>query len=109
MPDKEKDTRKILIEMTYGENGATDIQGIQIKIRNTSIVDLILGWSALTEKVIQATNKPSEDKSLTTFLANTIGAYFEQAHKNVEGEEDGDADEDVETAEEDPGVMTEEQ
>ncbi len=108
MPDKEKDTRKILIEMEYGTDSGADIKNIQIKLHNTSVVDIILGWSALTEKVVQVTNKPNEDKCLTAFLANTISAYFDQAKKETE-EDDGEGVEDNEGVEEDPGVMTEEQ
>ena len=36
MPDKEKDTRKILIEMEYGTDGGADIKNIQIKLHNNN-------------------------------------------------------------------------
>ncbi|MBO4726548.1 MAG: hypothetical protein J5598_03045 [Clostridia bacterium] len=107
MPEN-KNTRAILIEMDYGEQDKADITGIRIKLRDTSVVDLILGWTALTEKVVQVTNKPNEDKCLTAFLASTIKSYFEPAH--AEAAEDGEEDEeDTEGVEEDPGKMTEEQ
>lgn len=87
---KENETRKVLIEIEYEPNHTTPAN-VRLNLKHTSVVDIIVAWSALTEKVINATNNPEKGQSLTQFLGNTIHAYAVQ-----NGADHYDTDEDTE-------------
>lgn len=68
------DKSTITIELNYDETAMTPA-GVKINVHKASVVDIILAWTCLTEKVISITNIPGENKSLTQFIGNTIRAY----------------------------------
>lgn len=87
---KGNETRKILIEIEYEPNHTTPA-AVRINLKDTSIVDMIVAWSALTEKVINATTNPDKGQSLTQFLGTAMHAYAVQ-----NGADHYDEDEDTE-------------
>lgn len=91
---KGNEPRKVLIEIEYAPNHTTPA-GVRLNLKDTSVVDIILAWSALTEKVINITNVPDKGQSLTQFLGNTIRAYAVQngADHYDEDEDDGTEEE----------------
>lgn len=93
MPE-ENEMRKILIEIEYEPNHVTPAS-VRLNLQNTSITDMILAWSALTERVITAANNSKKGQSLTQFLGNTIRAY---AVQNGADHYDDDEDSDKEMA-----------
>ena len=91
------ETRKILIEIEYEPNHTTPA-AVHLNLKDTSVVDIIVAWSALTEKVINVTTNPDKGQSLTQFLGNTIRAYAVQNGAD-HYDEDEDAEEEVATQE----------
>lgn len=87
---KENETRKVLIELEYEPNHTTPA-AVRINLKDTSIVDMIVAWSALTEKVINATTDSDKGQSLTQFLGTAMRAYAVQ-----NGADHYDEDEDTE-------------
>lgn len=94
---KENETRKVLIELEYKPNHTTPA-AVCVNLKDTSVVDMILAWSALTEKVINATTDSDKGQSLTQFLGNTMHAYAVQNGAD-HYDEDEDAEEEVATQE----------
>ena len=94
---KENETRKVLIEIEYEPNHTTPA-AVRLNLKDTSVVDIIVAWSALTEKVINVTTNPDKEQSLTQFLGNTIRAYAVQNGAD-HYDEDDDAEEEVATQE----------
>lgn len=94
---KGNETRKILIEIEYEPNHTTPA-AVRINLKDTSIVDMIVAWSALTEKVINATTDSDKGQSLTQFLGTTIRAYAVQNGAD-HYDEDEDAEEEAATQE----------
>ena len=94
---KENEARKILIEIEYEPNHTTPA-AIHLNLKDTSVVDIIVAWSALTEKVINVTTNPDQGQSLTQFLGNTMRAYAVQNGAD-HYDEDEDTEEEVATQE----------
>ena len=94
---KGNETRKVLIEIEYEPNHTTPA-AVRLNLKDTSVVDMIVAWSALTEKVISVTNNPDKEQSLTQFLGNTIRAYAVQNGAD-HYDEDKDTEEEVATQE----------
>lgn len=94
---KENEIRKVLIEIEYEPNHATP-SGVRLNLKDTSVVDIIVAWCTLTEKVIGVTNNPDKGQSLTQFIGNTMRAYAVQNGADQYGE-DKDAEEEVATQE----------
>ena len=94
---KGNESRKVLIEIEYEPNHTTPA-GVRLNWKDISVVDIIVAWSALTEKVINATNNPDKGQSLTQFLGNTMRAYAVQNGAD-HYDEDEDAEEEVATQE----------
>ena len=92
----EKTSNKIIIELDY-EPGSQLPSGVRLNLSKVSIVDIILAWTSLTEKVIEVTKKPEEEKCLTQFIGNTIASYFKEYMEPQE--DDGAAEEEVATME----------
>lgn len=94
---KENETRKVLIELEYEPNHTTPA-AVRINLKDTSVVDMIVAWSALTEKVINATTDLDKGQSLTQFLGNTMRAYAVQNGAD-HYDEDEDTEEEIATQE----------
>ncbi|MBS7401761.1 MAG: hypothetical protein KIG16_04575 [Eubacteriales bacterium] len=94
---KGNETRKVLIEIEYEPNHTTPA-GIRLNLKDTSVVDIIVAWSALTEKVINVTTNPDKGQSLTQFLGNTMRVYAIQKGAD-HYDEDDNAEEELVTQE----------
>lgn len=94
---KGNETHKILIEIEYEPNHTTPA-AVRLNLKDISVVDIIVAWSALTEKVISVTNNPDKEQSLTQFLGNTMRAYAVQNGAD-HYDEDEDTEEEVATQE----------